>query len=171
MLGVRNNLGFGGGIAGVTGGNLGQFGNLGGQFGLQGGDQSQLLMRLIFETVAKGEWANLPNTTPMPGMDADDTPQLTAKQLNSLGYYPPARAADRPRHEPVPLGRVDQAQEAGRHGGGPGRRAANRIVVGGLATPVRPNAPASGQPAEERPVAANPPKKGPNRSSPPTGRR
>ncbi len=92
QIGNQQNLGFGGGIAGIGGGNLGQFGNLGGQFGLQGGDQSQLLMQLIFETVAKGEWAQLPNANPMPGMGMDEAPILTAAQLNSLGYYPPARA-------------------------------------------------------------------------------
>ncbi|MBP3958014.1 hypothetical protein J8F10_22390 [Gemmata sp. G18] len=69
-------------------GQLGQFRNLGGQFGLQGGDQSQLLMKLIFETVAKGEWANIPNTQPMPGMGEDDVPTVRAELLNSLGYYP-----------------------------------------------------------------------------------
>ncbi|MBY0512633.1 MAG: hypothetical protein K2P78_01825, partial [Gemmataceae bacterium] len=81
-----------GGIVGLGGGgNVGQFGNLGGQFGLQGQDQSPLLMRLIFETVAKGEWANVP---PPPGnpMGGDEQPQLPQNQLNSLGYYPPARA-------------------------------------------------------------------------------
>ncbi|QJW95701.1 DUF4974 domain-containing protein [Frigoriglobus tundricola] len=92
QLGNQANIGFGGGIAGVTGGNLGQFGNLGGQFGLQGGDQSRLLMNLIFETVAKGEWANIPGSRPMPGMGEDETPALPAAKLNSLGYYPPARA-------------------------------------------------------------------------------
>lgn len=92
MLGNAANRGFGGGFAGFGGGNLGQFGNLGGQFGIQGGDQSQLLMSLIMQTVAKGEWANLPGMQPMPGEGMDDTPLLTAAQLNSLGYYPPARA-------------------------------------------------------------------------------
>jgi len=92
QLGNAANRGFGGGFAGFGGGNLGQFGNLGGQFGIQGGDQSQLLMSLIMQTVAKGEWANLPGMAPMPGEGMDDTPLLTAAQLNSLGYYPPARA-------------------------------------------------------------------------------
>jgi tetratricopeptide (TPR) repeat protein len=92
VLGAMQNQGAGGGFTSFGGGNLGQFGNLGGQFGLQGGDQSQLLMQLIFETVAKGEWANLPGVTPMPGMGMDDVPILTQAQLNSLGYYPPARA-------------------------------------------------------------------------------
>ena len=93
QIGNLGNQGIGGGITGTTGGQLGQFGNLGGQFGLQGGDQSRLLMNLIFETVAKGEWANIPGVRPpMPGMGDDDTPLLTAAQLNSIGYYPPARA-------------------------------------------------------------------------------
>ena len=92
QIGGQQNLGVGGGFVGVGGGNQGQFGNLGGQFGLQGGDQSKLLMGLIFETVARGEWANLPGVSPMPGMGEDATPIVTAAQLNSLGYYPPARA-------------------------------------------------------------------------------
>jgi tetratricopeptide (TPR) repeat protein len=84
------NLGFGGGGLQIGGGNLGQFGNLGGQFGLQGGDQSRLLMELIVETVARGEWLNVRRG---PGGQADeDAPLLEQKMLNSLGYYPPARA-------------------------------------------------------------------------------
>ncbi len=92
VLGTQSNQGAGGGFTSFGGGNLGQFGNLGGQFGLQGGDQSQLLMKLIFETVAKGEWANLPNSRPQPGMGEEDVPLIPVNQLNSLGYYPPARA-------------------------------------------------------------------------------
>lgn len=88
------NQGFGGGPLGVGGGNLGQFGNLGGQFGLQGGDQSQLLLNLIVETVARGEWQNVidPNTGQPGGVGQDEVPIVQANQLNSLGYYPPARA-------------------------------------------------------------------------------
>ncbi|HEV3385479.1 MAG TPA: VWA domain-containing protein, partial [Gemmata sp.] len=89
----NNNQGFGGGALGIGGGQLGQFGNLGGQFGLQGGDQSKLLTNLIVDVVAKGEWANVPPPRPQPGMDAPEEPTIvSAKQLNSLGYYPPARA-------------------------------------------------------------------------------
>lgn len=84
------NLGFGGGGLQIGGGNLGQFGNLGGQFGLQGGDQSRLLMELIVETVARGEWLNVRRA---PGAQLDeDAPILEQKMLNSIGYYPPARA-------------------------------------------------------------------------------
>lgn len=87
----QNPNGLGGGFAGVGGGQLGQFGNLGGQFGIQGGDQSRLLMSLILDTVAKGEWANLPGVTPQPG-EGEDPVTIPVNQLNSLGYYPPARA-------------------------------------------------------------------------------
>jgi len=87
----NNNQGFGGGFQGIGGGQLGQFGNLGGQFGLQGGDQSKLLTNLIVDVVAKGEWANVPPPRPQPGSDEEVT-VVPAKQLNTLGYYPPARA-------------------------------------------------------------------------------
>lgn len=88
------NLGAQGGGLQVGGGNLGQFGNLGGQFGLQGGDQSQLLMNLIVDTVARGEWlqAQKPPGTPPPVGEEEEVPDLPRRQLNSLGYYPPARA-------------------------------------------------------------------------------
>jgi tetratricopeptide (TPR) repeat protein len=89
----NNNVGFGAGGLQIGGGQLGQFGNLGGQFGIQGGDQSRLLMELIVETVARGEWRNAQPPPGAPGgMGDDDVPILQAKQLNSLGYYPPARA-------------------------------------------------------------------------------
>ncbi|HEV3440117.1 MAG TPA: VWA domain-containing protein, partial [Gemmata sp.] len=93
MIGNQNNNngGFGGGQLSIGGGQLGQFGNLGGQFGLQGGDQSKLLTNLIVETVAKGEWSNVPPPRPQPGGDVEET-IVPTKQLNSLGYYPPARA-------------------------------------------------------------------------------
>ncbi|MDB5312344.1 MAG: hypothetical protein JWO38_6546, partial [Gemmataceae bacterium] len=82
----------GGGIVGLGGGGgLGQFGNLGGQFGLQGGTQERLLMNLIFETVARGEWANVPPPMQNPN-DPQEESFLTSQQRNSLGYYPPARA-------------------------------------------------------------------------------
>jgi tetratricopeptide (TPR) repeat protein len=87
--GQAANIGFGGGIAGVGGGNLGQFGNLGGQFGLQGGNQSQLLIRLIHETVARGEWLGVAIA---PGTEDEAVAQLPNSQKNALGYYDPARA-------------------------------------------------------------------------------
>ena len=92
--GAPGGVGFGGGNTGSIvgqGGNVGQFGNLGGQFGLQGGDQSALLMGLIFETVAKGEWANTPPPATNPG-GMEEESALPKEQQNSLGYYPPARA-------------------------------------------------------------------------------
>ncbi len=94
--GFGGNQGAGGGILGTTGGQLGQFGNLGGQFGLQGGDQSGLLLQIIIETVARGEWTT-PNSQQLQqlrgrGDPDEDFEILPKKQLNSLGYYPPARA-------------------------------------------------------------------------------
>jgi tetratricopeptide (TPR) repeat protein len=88
-----------GGIAGFGGGIQGQFGNLGGQFGFQGQDYGPILVRLITEVVAKGEWSINNNAIiggGGPGMGGEDPPmdmgQLPAEKLNSLGYWPPARA-------------------------------------------------------------------------------
>jgi tetratricopeptide (TPR) repeat protein len=97
--GVQN-LGVGGGITGIGGGQLGQFGNLGGQFGLQGGDQSGILIKLITDTIARGEWAlptgytNIPVGPSNPGVGGanDEDTVLQPIELNSLGYYPPSRA-------------------------------------------------------------------------------
>jgi tetratricopeptide (TPR) repeat protein len=81
-----------GGIVGLGGnGGVGQFGNLGGQFGLQGSTQEGLLMGLIFETVAKGEWANVPPPMNDPTGEGEES-FLPIDQQNSLGYYPPAYA-------------------------------------------------------------------------------
>ena len=81
-----------GAIVGLGGGQgQGQFGNLGGQFGLQGQDYSRLLQQLIFETVAKGEWANTPPPPTNPNEPAEES-FLEKNKQNSLGYYPPARA-------------------------------------------------------------------------------
>jgi hypothetical protein len=105
--GGGNNQGFGGGISGFGGGQLGQFGNLGGQFGLQGGDTSALLISLIRDTIARGEWARLPgylssqlqgnqpgfNNPGMMNEDPDqDTKVVPDSELNSLGFYKPAMA-------------------------------------------------------------------------------
>ena len=90
------------GIAGFAGGIQGNIGSqLGGQFGFQGQDYGPILIRLITEVVAKGEWTISQNSViggGMPGgggMDsgAEDTmTQLPPEKLNSLGYWPPARA-------------------------------------------------------------------------------
>jgi hypothetical protein len=104
--GGQVNLGFGGGNFGFGGGQLGQFGNLGGQFGLQGGDQSTLLVTLIRQVVGnQREWQQpgffqRPAAATGPvnpagqqaGVDDDEAEKLNPEQLNSLGYYPPARA-------------------------------------------------------------------------------
>jgi hypothetical protein len=104
--GGQVNLGAGGGALGFGGGQLGQFGNLGGQFGLQGGDQSAILVELIRQVVGNPrEWSrpgafqgrnalNQPaalNPAGQPG-DEDEGDKFTPDLLNSLGYYPPARA-------------------------------------------------------------------------------
>ena len=88
----QGNLGAQGGGLGVGGGNIGQFGNLGGQFGLQGGDQSLLLMNLVVDTVARGEWIQAQRRRMPSAGEEEDVPDLPRRQLNSLGYYPPARA-------------------------------------------------------------------------------
>jgi tetratricopeptide (TPR) repeat protein len=89
-----------GGIAGFGGGVQGQFGNLGGQFGFQGADYGPILVRLITEVVAKGEWSinnnQIIGAGPAGGAGEPDPPMdggaLPADKLNSLGYWPPARA-------------------------------------------------------------------------------
>ncbi|MFO0807706.1 MAG: VWA domain-containing protein [Gemmataceae bacterium] len=92
----QTNLGFGGGTLGFGGGQQGQFGNLGGQFGIQGGDTSSILIELIQDVIAPKEWAlraarYLFNNVNV-AEDENDMPFLNPDQLNSLGYYQPARA-------------------------------------------------------------------------------
>lgn len=96
--GAANNLGAGGGLAGFGGGQIGQLGNLGGQFGIQGNDlvNYQLIATLITEVVARGEWADLGAqfqiNTPNGQNDDENVKIVEEKYLNSLAYYPPARA-------------------------------------------------------------------------------
>jgi hypothetical protein len=100
--GGMQNLGVGGGVAGFAGfgGQLGQFGNLGGQFGLQGGDQSQILVRLIVQVIGSPtDWLppDIFNRPVGPAAQAaqpeeDDTTAAERKMANALGYYPPSRA-------------------------------------------------------------------------------
>ncbi len=96
QLGCQSNLGVGGGILGVTGGQLGQFGNLGGQFGIQGNNQSQILIQVISQMVAPGEWdTNFAGVGCNPNANPDDeapTYYVKPEQLNSLGYYPVSNA-------------------------------------------------------------------------------
>ena len=153
-IGNQGNQGFGAGGLGVGGGQLGQFGNLGGQFGLQGGDQSKLLMNLIVETVAKGEWAQAQGAAPNPGMDMD-TPALQANQLNSLGYYPPARALiirGTSRYHPAATIKLKKAGDGGQAVGpmNPKANGGGALVIGGpdKPDPKNPNPPL---------VAAKPP--------------
>jgi tetratricopeptide (TPR) repeat protein len=95
------NGGCGGGIAGFGGGIMGQFGNLGGQFGFQSQDYGPVLIKLITEVVAKGEWAPTSQQelfcrqragAGAVDPDVDSASLLTPEKLNSMGYWPPARA-------------------------------------------------------------------------------
>lgn len=95
QVGCQNNLGVGGGILGVTGGQLGQFGNLGGQFGIQGNNQSKILIQVISQMVAPGEWdTNFAGVGCNRQNQDEETPTYYVKpeQLNSLGYYPVSNA-------------------------------------------------------------------------------
>lgn len=80
----------GAGFSGVQGG-------LAGQFGIQGNDQSQFLVQLIVSVVARGEWdLQFVGGAQQPLFNQDVLAQaqtvVDAKDLNSLGFYPPARA-------------------------------------------------------------------------------
>ncbi|HEY2910666.1 MAG TPA: hypothetical protein VGI99_10495, partial [Gemmataceae bacterium] len=95
--GNQFNMNGGNGIVGLGGGgqggnNIGQFGNLGGQFGLQGGTQERLLIQVILETVAKGEWDQSPQAPPENPDEPPPEPILPPAQRHSIGYYPPAKA-------------------------------------------------------------------------------
>jgi hypothetical protein len=105
LQGAPQNLGFGGGALGFGGGQLGQFGNLGGQFGLQGGDQAPILVELIRQVVGnprewqrpgvfqqpQGQQPGAINPAGQPGQE-DEQERNPAELLNSVGYFPPARA-------------------------------------------------------------------------------
>ena len=96
--------GFGGqgfGLGGMQGGVSGNINNLsGGQFGIQGNDQSMFLLQLITTVVAKGEWdLNAVSGTQQPLFGEAQLAELQSgdlgierSSLNSLGFYPPARA-------------------------------------------------------------------------------
>ncbi len=162
----NQNLGVGGGGLQIGGGMLGQFGNLGGQFGLQGGDQSRLLMELIVETVARGEW--LQTRRPGPGglqpID-DEAPILDTKQLNSIGYYPPARALlIRGTHRYHPASSIKlKPQGAGGQVRAPGEPRGGPIVIGPAgqqpaagAANAQANPPAQTVAAGEKPKVVDP---------------
>jgi len=142
----NQNQGFGAGGLQIGGGNLGQFGNLGGQFGLQGGDQSRLLMELIVETVARGEWLNVRRGQGQLGGD-DDAPLLDQKQLNSLGYYPPARALlVRGTHRYHPASSVKLKSQQGGQALGPApARNGGEVAAGNVPPPA-----VGGQPQNPR---------------------
>jgi hypothetical protein len=90
-------MGAGGALQGAGGGNQGQ---LGSQFTIQGNDQSATLVQLITSTVARGEWDTRGvgglNQQQLAGLfdptGQDEQGLVDARKLNSLGFYPPARA-------------------------------------------------------------------------------
>jgi hypothetical protein len=87
--------GIGGGLP--QGGQGNPNGGLSGQFGIQGNDQSSALLQILTSVVARGEW-DLQMVggvqQPLFNQNVIDAaqPGVDARQLNSLGYYPPARA-------------------------------------------------------------------------------
>ncbi|QDU23987.1 VWA domain-containing protein [Urbifossiella limnaea] len=134
-----------GGIVGLGGnGGVGQFGNLGGQFGLQGGTQESLLIGVIVETVARGEWdartmglagySSQQNQAPGAEVEASF---LDAKQQNSLGYYPPAHALIvRGTGKYLPYAGTKLEKVGGGMAAGPNPK----VLVIGPNTPVAPKA-------------------------------
>ena len=147
----QGNQGFGAGGLGVGGGNLGQFGNLGGQFGLQGGDQSLLLMNLIVDTVARGEWIQAAAAGCPARRWTRTSPIVPRRQLNSLGYYPPARALiirGTTRYHPAATIKLKQNEGMA---AGPGNPRGGPIVIapsggGNNAAPAKPKDPVAVKP-------------------------
>ncbi|MGL6076906.1 MAG: VWA domain-containing protein [Fimbriiglobus sp.] len=89
------------GIAGAGGGaGGGNQGQLGSAFSIQGNDQSATLVQLITSVVARGEWdlAGIGGLSPSElsaafGNNQEPPASVTdARKLNSIGFYPPARA-------------------------------------------------------------------------------
>jgi tetratricopeptide (TPR) repeat protein len=160
-MGAGNQLGVGGGVAGFGGGQLGQFGNLGGQFGIQGNDASPFLVALIVEVVARGEWSTVnplfqfPQDPNQQQFGEDPVRILPENQLNSLGFYPPARALivrGTSRYHPqqsIKLRAPDMAA-----GGGPGNPARVRDVA--QAAPNNPPAAAPANNGNQVAAAAKP---------------
>lgn len=166
--GIAQNLGQGGGVAGVGGGQIGQFGNLGGQFGIQGNALAnyQLIANLVMEVVARGEWADLGgqfNVTAVPGPNNnvvyEPIPKLLPEdQLNSLAYYPPARAMIvRATGKFHPQSSIKLKKTDGGVQGGPGNPARDQRANAAPAAPAGPGA-AGGN--DDRRVAADRPAAG-----------
>jgi tetratricopeptide (TPR) repeat protein len=166
-------FGVGGGGGGAQGlGNLGigggQFGQLGGQFGLQGQTLERVLIPLLVETVAKGEWdprtLTLAGVQPAPG-DMEDTPFLQREQLNSMGYYGPARALivrGTNRYHPATSIKFPKDKIGGGAVGAAGaQRPDGGVLVLGPGGPPQvapmPKDPAAPKPANPPAVAAKPP--------------
>ncbi len=119
-MGQQGGLGAGGaGFSGVQGG-------LAGQFGIQGTDQSRFLVQLIVSVVARGEWdlqmiggqqQQLFNQDEL----AANQPIVEQRDLNSIGFYPPARALvirGSHRYHMAPSFKLKRSDQMG--AGGPG---------------------------------------------------
>ena len=147
MGGGGGNLGVGGGVAGVGGGAAGQFGNLGGQFGIQGNASAtyDLLMLLIQEVVARGEWANLRrglrnNQAPNAQQDEDESKILPEPQLNSIGPFQPTRSLIvRGTAKYHPGGSVKLKKPDGAGAMGPGLPGRPAVAQGGRNVPAGGN--------------------------------
>ncbi len=118
----------GAGIAGGAGFS-GVQGGLAGQFGIQGNDQSRFLVQLIVSVVARGEWdLQFVGGAQGPGQQLFNPEDLTnlqtvveQKDLNSIGFYPPARALvvrGSHRYHLAPSFKLKRADAMG--AGGPG---------------------------------------------------
>jgi tetratricopeptide (TPR) repeat protein len=109
-------------------------------------------MNLIVDTVARGEWANQPKPPTQPGQAEDDAVFLDRKQLNTLGYYPPARALvirGTSRYHPATSVKLEGVGMGGQ-AAAPGNQRNGPVVIG----PGAPADPAN-KPGGDTAVAAN----------------
>ncbi|OWK44485.1 hypothetical protein [Fimbriiglobus ruber] len=114
----------GGGFAGQGGF---QGGGLTGQFGIQGNDQSRFLITLVTSVVARGEWdlrqigGVQQQIFSQTQVEDEQGGEITQKQLNSLGFYPPSRALiirGSSRYHTTPSFKLRRNEQMG--AGGPG---------------------------------------------------
>ncbi|OWK44483.1 hypothetical protein [Fimbriiglobus ruber] len=114
----------GGGFAGRGGF---QGGGLTGQFGIQGNDQSRFLITLVTSVVARGEWdlrqigGVQQQIFSQTQLEDEQGGEITQKQLNSLGFYPPSRALvirGSGRYHTTPSFKLRRNEQMG--AGGPG---------------------------------------------------
>jgi tetratricopeptide (TPR) repeat protein len=151
MMGGPGGFGMGGGLGAGGAGFTGVQGGLGGQFGIQGNDQSMFLVQLITSVVARGEWdLQFVGGAQQPLFNPEDLAQyqtvVDQRDLNSIGFYPPARALvvrASHRYHMAPSFKLRRA-DAGFGAGGPGLRRDGQLAGGGNAPPANANPPAGG---------------------------